>query len=231
VIERVLVTGASRGIGRAVALRLAEPGRELLLHGRDQRALEQVAGQVASRGASALTIAEELANPEGVARLVLACGTSRLSALVNNAGFAVVKPVEAIGIEEWERNLAVSVTAPFLLVRGLLPRLERGSSIVNVLSVAAHRGFSGWTAYCAAKSALDGFGRALREELRPRGIRVIGVYPAATDTALWDPVAGTWDRTRMIPPSEVADAIAFALERPPEVGVDTIEIGDVSGAM
>jgi NAD(P)-dependent dehydrogenase (short-subunit alcohol dehydrogenase family) len=166
-----------------------------------------------------------------VARIIAACGDEPLSLVVNNAGLAVVRPVEAIASGEWAESLAVNVTAPFLLVQGLLPRLRRGSSVVNVLSVAARRGFPGWTAYCAAKFGLEGLSQALREELRPRGIRVINVYPSATDTDLWRQVEGTWDRSRMLAPAQVADAIAFALERPPEVSVDTIEIGHASGVL
>jgi len=173
----------------------------------------------------------DLANAGHVRRLVAQCGGEPLWAIVNNAGTAVVKPVGTVSVEEWERSLAVGVTAPFLLVQGLLPRLGRGGTIVNVLSVAARRGFAGWTAYCAAKFALDVFSQALREELRPLGIRVIGVYPAATDTTLWHAVEGRWERSRMLPPAQVAEAVAFALERPAGVGVDVIEIGDPSGPL
>ena len=228
---RALVTGASRGIGRAIAIRLAAPGRELILHGRDEAALDRVAADVRARGATTRTIVADLASAAGATRVVEACGAAALSVLVNNAGHAVVRAVEAVTLDEWQRSLAVTVTAPFLLVQGLLPRLEGGGSIVNILSIAARRGFPGWSAYCAAKFALEGFSQSLREELRPRQIRVVNVYPAATNTELWTGVEGTWDRSRMMAPAEVADAVAFALDRPPGVGVDAIEIGDVSGAL
>lgn len=230
-MEHILITGASRGIGRAIAERLAAPGRELILHGRDGAALSVVQAGVVARGASARIVRGDLTKHETIKHLVAAVGDGTLTALVNNAGGALVKPVEAISRAEWEESLGVGVTAPFLLTQALLPRLAPGSSIVNVMSVAARRAFAGWSAYCAAKFALEGFTQALREELRGRGVRVINVYPAATDTGLWDVVPGAWPRERMIAPAEVAEAVAYALSRPPGVLVETVEVGDVSGPL
>lgn len=230
-LERMLITGASRGVGRAIAERLAEPGREIVLHGRDEAALAETAAQVERRGASARIVTADFARPEQVQRMADSLAGSELYALVNNAGVAVVKPVEQVTLDEWQQQIAVTLTAPFLLIQRLLPCLPRGASIVNVLSVAARQGFAGWSAYCAAKFALDGFSQSLREELRPRGVRVISVYPAATDTRLWNDVAGTWERARMLPPAAVADTVAFVLSQPAAVAVESITVGDVSGPL
>jgi 3-oxoacyl-[acyl-carrier protein] reductase len=230
-MERIVVTGASRGIGRAIAVRLAAAGRELVLHGRDADALAATAASVEARGAAVRVVTGDLAVPADVGRLVDVAAAGAVDVLVNNAGSAVVKPIAEVGREEWERSLAVNVTAPFLLVRGVLPRLAAGSSVVNLLSVAARRGFPGWSAYCAAKFALEGFSQCLREEVRGRGIRVINVYPSATDSGLWDGVGGDWPRERMLDPDRVAAAVAFALEQPPSVLVESIELGHVSGSL
>ncbi|HNX49327.1 MAG TPA: SDR family NAD(P)-dependent oxidoreductase [Thermoanaerobaculaceae bacterium] len=230
-MERMLITGASRGIGEAIALGLAGPGRELILHGRDAGALAKVAVQVGSRGAAARVVVADLRASEGIATLVTAGNEGPLAALIHNAGIGVVKPVEKITLGEWRRSLDIMLTAPFLLSRDLLPSLSAGSSIVHVLSVAARRGFPGWGAYCAAKFALEGFSQCLREELRPRGIRVINIYPAATDSTLWDGVQGEWSRDRMLPPAEVAEAVAYALGRPASALVEGLSIGHVSGAL
>ena len=230
-MDRILITGATGGIGRAIVRRLAAPGRELLLHGRDEDALAEVVRDAEARGARGRTLVADLAVAEQVRSLAAAAGGAPLDVLINNAGSAVVKPVEEIGLEEWEASLAVAVTAPLLLIQGLLPRLARGASIVNVLSVAARRGIPNWSAYCAAKFALEGLTSSVREELRPRGVRVINVYPAATGTRLWERVPGTWDRRRMLAPDEVAEAIAYALARPAGVLVESVEVGDLSGLL
>jgi NAD(P)-dependent dehydrogenase (short-subunit alcohol dehydrogenase family) len=228
-VERALITGASRGVGKAVALRLAQEGRELILSGRDRDALEEVAGAVRDRGGTATVAVADLATPAGIGELATLVGDAPLGALVHNAGVAVVKPVEEVSPEEWQLSLALLVTAPFLLTRALLTNLSPGSSIVHILSIAARRGFSGWSAYCAGKSALRGLSASLREELRGRGIRVIDVVPAATATELWDGIPGSWPRERMLPPEEVAEAVAYAISRPPGVLVETVEVGDLSG--
>lgn len=229
-MERVLVTGASRGIGRAIAARLAGPHREIVLHGSDRQALAMTSRIVAEREGHSRVVVGDLARPEDVLALVDAID-GPLHVLVNNAGDPVIKPLEEIGLDEWQRSLAVGVTAPFLLIQRLLPRMPAGASIVSILSIAARRGFAGWSAYCTAKFALEGLTESVREETRPRGVRIINVYPAATDTALWDSMAGVWPRERMIEPTEVADAVAYALDRPPGVLVEALEIGHVTGAI
>ena len=230
-MERIVITGASRGIGRAIAERLAAPGRELVLHGRNTPTLVEVATAVRALGAAARVVTGNLATVGGVRALSSVADDAPVRALVNCAGVAVVRKVEEISAEEWERALFLNVTAPFLLAKGLLSCLDRGSSIVSILSVAARRGFPGWSAYCTAKHALEGFTASLREELRGRGVRVINIYPSATDTSLWSGIAGEWPRERMLPPAQVAEAVAFAIERPDLVAVDAIELGHVSGPL
>jgi NAD(P)-dependent dehydrogenase (short-subunit alcohol dehydrogenase family) len=228
-MERYLITGAGRGIGRAIARRLAQPKRLLILHGRQAAALEETARQVKASGGECLIVTADLAQPTDIDRLVSAVGDQPLNVLVNNAGVAFVQPVEKITLDMWQQTLAVNVTAPFLLIQKLLPHLTSGSSIVNILSVAAQAAFPLWSSYSMSKAALDGFARSLREELRPRGVRVINIYPAATATGLWDDVPGDWPKDRMLAPEETAEAVAYALGRPPSVQVEAINVGAVGG--
>lgn len=125
--------------------------------------------------------------------------------------------------------VAVNVTAQFLLTKGLLPRLGPGASIVTILSVAARTPFAGWSSYCMSKFALDGFIRSIREELRPRGIRTINIYPQATATDIWATVPGDWPKEAMLAPEQVAEAVAFALSRPASVLVEDIALGNLGG--
>jgi NAD(P)-dependent dehydrogenase (short-subunit alcohol dehydrogenase family) len=149
--------------------------------------------------------------------------------LVNNAGIAVVKPFREITLTEWEQTLGVNITAPFLLIQRLAGRMPPGSSIVNVLSIAAKTGFRNWSAYCMSKFALEGFSQSVREELRDRKIRVINIYPAATDTDIWNNVAGDWPRDKMIAADEVASAVAYALSRPADVALENISLSNLTG--
>src|SRR5205085_3293096 len=101
-------------------------------------------------------------------------------------------------------------------------QMPPGSSIVNILSIAAKNAFPNWSAYCMSKFALEGFSEAVRAELREHCVRVINVYPAATNTEIWDQVAGDWPREKMISAEEVANAVAYALSRPGDVALENI---------
>jgi NAD(P)-dependent dehydrogenase (short-subunit alcohol dehydrogenase family) len=230
-MKRYLITGASRGIGRAIAEKLAAPDRLLLLHGRNREALAKTCHLVESKSGKAIPLSYDLRRPVRVEKMIDAIGTEPLDALINNAGVALVKPFTEITLLEWETLFAVNVTAPFLLTQRLVPRMEPGASIVNILSIAAKNGFPDWSCYCMTKFALEGFSQCLREEVRARGIRVLNIYPAATNTEIWNAVAGDWPREKMLFPEEIGDAVAYALSRPPEVVVENINLSSLTGKL
>ena len=230
-MKRYLITGASRGIGRAIAEKLAAPDVTLLLHGRDTIALAETCKLVTPHCAKVVQLVHDLAKPSGVCDLIGDVGSDPLDLLVNNAGIAVVKPFGEITMVEWEQTLGVNITAPFMLLQHFAPRMPPGSSIVNILSVAARTGYAGWSAYCMSKFALEGLSQSIREELRDHRIRVINIYPAATNTDIWNKVEGDWPRDKMIPADEVAGAVGYALSRPSDVALENITLGSVSGSL
>ena len=228
-MKRYLITGASRGIGRAIAKKVAAPDVTLLLHGRDTVALAETCKSIKESCANVVALIHDLATADGVSQLCAEVGDEPLDLLVNNAGIAIVKPFAEITPVEWEQTLGVNVTAPFLLTQHFAPRMPPGSSIVNILSVAAKTGFANWSAYCMSKFALEGFFQSVREELREHRVRVINIYPAATDTDIWNQVSCDWPRDKMISANQVASAVAYALSRPSEVAVENITISNASG--
>lgn len=228
-MKRYLITGASRGIGRAIAEKLAGRDVELLLHGRDMVALAQTRKTVEPKCARATMLIYDLATARGVSDLIAEVGRKPIELLVNNAGIAIVKPFTEITSVEWEQTISVNITAPFLLTQRFAPRMPPGSSVVNILSVAAKTVFPSWSAYCMSKFALEGFSRCVREELRDRKIRVINIYPAATDTDIWSQLEGQWPRERMMSATQVADAVAFALARPTDTLIENITLSSLVG--
>ena len=228
-MKRYLITGASRGIGRAIAEKLAANDVQLLLHGRDTVALAEVCDSINDRCARVVRLIHDLAVPSGISDLIDQVGKNPVDLLVNNAGIAIVKPFCEITSIEWEQTVGVNITAPFLLMQHFAPHMPPGSSIVNILSIAANTGFANWSAYCMSKFALDGLSRCAREELRERKIRVINVYPAAADTNIWSQIEGKWLRHKMISPDEVATAVAYALSRPADVTLESISISSLAG--
>lgn len=228
-MKRILITGASRGIGRAIAQKLAAPEVTLLLHGRDTVALAETCRAVEKNCTGVVKLVHDLATEKGVASLISQVGSEPINVLINNAGVAVVKPFREVTPDEWKQTLGVNVTAPFLLMQHFAAQMPPGSSIVNILSVAAKTGFANWSAYCMSKFALEGLSQSIREELRDRCVRVINIYPAATSTDIWDGVAGDWPRGKMISPEQVADSVAFAIAQPSDVLVENITLGKLEG--
>lgn len=228
-MKRYLITGASRGIGRAIAEKLAAKDVILLLHGRDRVALAETGKAVEPHCAKILLLMHDLAKPAGVCDLIAEAGNEPIDVLVNNAGVAVVKPFCEITSIEWEQTVGVNITAPFMLMQHFAPRMPPGSSIVNILSVASKTGFPNWSAYSMSKFALEGFSQSVREELREHKIRLINVYPAATSTDIWNNLEGNWPREKMMSPDEVASVVAYALSRPSDVALESISLGSMSG--
>jgi NAD(P)-dependent dehydrogenase (short-subunit alcohol dehydrogenase family) len=222
-----IVTGASSGLGRATAERLAASGAAVALVARSDQDLERVRDGIAGAGGAGLALLTDLADPgaveDAVVRTVEEFG--RVDVLVNAAGTDVPGSVEDLTVADWDRVMAVNLRAPFLLSRAVMPHLRAagGGTIVNVSSVAGLRGWANAAAYCSTKFALTGFTQALAAEGKPHRIRACVLYPGAMATS-W----GVWnaddrptsDRTNeraadeSLPPGQVADLIAWIVAAP-----------------
>jgi NAD(P)-dependent dehydrogenase (short-subunit alcohol dehydrogenase family) len=221
-----VVTGATSGLGRAVAVRLATAGAHVALIGRSELDLHTAAEEVESHGVRALPLKADLSDTSGLGDLVdrAASELGGLSVLVNAAGTDVPGRTEELALEDWERVVAVNLTAPFALSRAALPHMRRGGGglIVNISSVAGRRGWAGASAYCSTKFVLTGLTQSLAAEARDDGIRVCVLYPGAMRTS-W----GTFDPTEReasnetraderdaLDPTVVADLIAWMATSP-----------------
>lgn len=233
-MQRVLViVGASRGIGQAIALALAKPDTHLVLAARDAAQLEAVAATARNRGSQVSVVPCDLAVESAVHHLITMAATIRgqIDVLINSAGCAIVKPFEQMTLSEWEETIQIGLTGTFLSCKYAVHHMTAGGLIVNIASIAARNVFPGWAAYCASKSGVVGFSNAIREELRPRHIRVTTVLPAATDTTLWDAIPGEWNRATMLQPEDVAQAIVQLVHQPAHVATEELVIGHVVGKL
>lgn len=229
-----VVSGGGSGLGREIALELARRGYALALLGRRQQPLEETLELAGARETGMILpcdvrdavalerCAEEIRARWGAADLV-----------VPAAGVAAIAPLEQTTPDDFSAILATNLIGVFLLIRALLPAMkERGRGwIVPILSVAARRGFPGWTAYCASKWGLRGLVAALREELQGTGVRITALYPGATDTPIWEHLPGEWNRAAMVPPREVARALGYALDADPSTLVEELHLGPAGGAL
>jgi NAD(P)-dependent dehydrogenase (short-subunit alcohol dehydrogenase family) len=184
-----LVTGGGAGIGRAIALALGRAGAALVLAGRTVERLRAVAGELTDAGAPPPLVAVmDVAAPDSIAEALarLAAERPAIDVLVNNAGIAVSEPLARTDPALWERHLAVNATAPYLLIRALLPSMleRRWGRIVNVASTAGLAGAPYIAAYAASKHALVGLTRSIAAETAGRGVTVNAVCPGFVDTEL-----------------------------------------------
>ncbi len=220
--KTALVTGASRGIGRAAALALAEAGARVLVHySASAGQAESVVTDIRALGGSAMTLKADMAAADGphqLARQVQAIVGDRLDILVANAGIAKMASIEDTTVEDFDALFAVNVRAPFFLVQQLLPLLGEGSSVIFTSSLAAHAAVGVLPAYAASKGAIDTLVKHFAALLGPRGIRVNAVAPGivATDMSSFaktdegrEAATAIQALKRVAQPRDIAGAIAF----------------------
>ena len=186
-MQSAIVTGASSGIGRAAALKLAADGYAVLAVGRNQAALDRVCAEIAARGGTARAFVADVTSAEGPASVVGAAtkAFAGVDALVNAAGIIASAGVAETSDDAWDTMLAINVRAPFRLIREAASALvARKGSVVNVSSVAGPRAFPGVAAYCVSKAAVDQLTRVAALDLAPKGVRVNAVNPGVVVTNL-----------------------------------------------
>jgi NAD(P)-dependent dehydrogenase (short-subunit alcohol dehydrogenase family) len=232
--QLALVTGASRGIGLAISRALAAECCNLVLTARDGKTLARVGRELARRNLRVLAEPCDVRDPHSVDALFRSVRREfpRLDILVNNAGIAHANlPIDQLPYPLWRDVLATNLDGTFLVTQAALWMMKRGGTIVNNLSISAHRVFAGSGAYTASKHAALGLTNTLREELRPRRIRVIGLLPGATDTDIWTTLSPQAPRRKMMSPGTVARAVIEALLLPPNATVETLEILPSAGTL
>lgn len=229
-----LITGATRGIGLAIARAFAAEGSNLVITGRDEKALNRIGRELLGHKVRVLAHPCDVRNPHSVDDLFRATRRQfrHLDIAVNNAGIAQVNlPIEKLPFPIWKDVFATNVDGTFLVTQAALAVMKRGSTIVNNLSIAATRVFAGSAAYNASKHAVLGLTNTLREELRPRGIRVIGLLPGATDTDIWKTLWPQAPRKKMMSPETVARAVVEAILLPPNATIENLEILPTVGTL
>ncbi len=229
-----LITGANRGIGLAVARALAREGCHLIITGRDQRALAKARAELEKLNVQVLAHFCDVRSPDSVDCLfALVRGLHKpLDILINNAGIG--HPNRTVGnlpYPTWMEVIDTNLTGLFLVTQAALAVMRRGGTIVNNLSIAAERVFPGSAAYNASKHGALGFTNTLREELRPKGIRVIALMPGATDTAIWDTLWPKAPRRKMMSAETVARTVVEALLLPTNTTVEKIVVMPSAGTL
>ena len=222
----VVITGASKGIGKATATAFAAAGAKVVLAARTRETLEQVAASLRENGAEALAVPTDVTNTDAVKRLIQRTLDTyqHVDILVNNAGVGHFGPVVDFDPDNWDTVLNSNLKAIYLCAKYALPSMlaRGGGQIINVLSIAAKVAFEASGAYCAAKAGALALTKVLASEVRQQNIRVTAVLPGSVHTPFWDGVPQHPDFEQMLTPEHVADTIISVCQQPP--GMVTEEI-------
>ena len=223
-----VVTGATEGIGRAIAFALGRAGAPVAICARSGAAVEQTVAALRAAGVDAIGRPCDVADAaavDGFSRFVTA-ERGDASVLVNNAGIGRFAPLEELTLEDWDQTMGVNVRSLYLVTRAFLPGLARANgAIVNIASLAGKNGFEGGTAYCASKHAVLGFSKALMLEVRKRGVRVIAVCPGSVATPFMDKQSRMRpNRERVLQAEDVAQAVLGALALPDRAMLSELDL-------
>jgi 3-oxoacyl-[acyl-carrier protein] reductase len=212
----VFITGAGRGIGRALAHAFAAEGAHVALQGRTKKNLERVQKELKPHGVRTIVLPGDVSDEGTVSRCVAAAEQQLgpIDVLVNNAGIFATGPVERIDALVFDRVLAVNLRGPFLTSRAVLPGMKsrRRGHIVNIASTAGRHGFPGGAAYCASKFGLAGLTEAMRYDVRSSDVRVTAVFPSTVATDLVRDTLKGFDETKAIRPEDVARAVVALVQ-------------------
>jgi len=223
-----IVTGASRGIGRAISVSLAQEGATVVLAARSIRKLQETADKVTEAGGKAEIVVTELTEEEAIKNLVETTGEKfdRLDILVNNAGVTHSAGLEQTTTEDWEHCMQVNARAPFILCRealGLLRKSQAGY-IINIASVVGVKGYPLQSAYTSSKHALRGMTISLADELKGSNIRVHLLCPGGVDTELVQKVRPDIKKDELMQPEEIAELVLYLVTHKGNAVIDELHI-------
>lgn len=226
--KNILITGASKGIGKATALLFASYNMNIGLVARSNSELLAVQSEVIAKGSNCNIYTGNVSDENFVNSTVQSFIQSfgSIDIMINNAGFGVFKPATEISLQEWEDVFATNATGTFLFCKAVIPNMKENKKghIINLASDVAKRTFANGSLYCASKYAQDAFSMAIRKELRPHGIKVSVVYSGLVDSSFHAEPEGDVAHTNWLKNEDMANALAYIASQPKHVVIDELMI-------
>lgn len=226
--KTALVTGAGRGIGKAIATKLAAAGATVVLAGRDSTRLQTVAREIGAQAGQAIVIPADVSLEADVLRLFdnIHQKLGQLDVLVNNAGMGIYGPVAEFSTDDFDQVLAVNLRGTFLCCREAMKLMipARSGYIINVSSVVGFKGYVNQAAYTASKHGVMGLTKTLAVEAQPHQIRVSAILPGGVDTDMVASARPDLDRSILLQPQDIAQAVLFLLSLSENAAIDQIYI-------
>ncbi len=230
--KTILLTGASKGIGRALALNLAEKSINIGLVARSEKELTELKKEIESLGSKCLifvgNVADESLAQNAVKEMISAFGS--IDFMINNAGYGIFGQTETISAESWSDIYDVNVKGTFLFSKEVLAGMKAAKSghIINIASDVAKRVFDGGSLYCSSKFAQDAFSAALRKEVRKDGIKVSVVYSGLVDTMFHADPQGAESHSDWLKVEDMSNTIMYIMDQPKHVVIDELMIHPLS---
>tara|TARA_Y100000768_G_scaffold182975_1_gene137104 strand:- start:455 stop:1162 length:708 start_codon:yes stop_codon:yes gene_type:complete len=227
-----LITGASSGIGKFLAIELAKNNYEVILSSRSEDRLQDTANEIDRLNVPCHIISADLSDHHSIQDLYdQSASIGFVETVVNNAGFGKFDKIDDVSIEDWDTQMSVNLKAPFLITKLFSKSMieNKKGMLVYINSVAGKKAYPFSSAYVASKFALRGFSRSIREEFRGHGIKVVSVHPGAVDTGFWDKLNVDFPREEMMSSKNVAKSIAHCICSPDNLVVEEIDIQRIKG--
>jgi len=230
--KTILITGASKGLGKELALEISTRNTKLALIARNKSLLEELKSEILKNNSECEIFAADLCSATEIENAIKyfheKLGT--IDILINNAGIGIFKPLEEIEIEEYDNMMNTNVRASFLVSKLLIPEMKQKKlgQIVFIASDVAKRTFKNGSVYCATKYAQDALASTLRKELRNYGIKVTVIYPGLIDTYFADTEQGEEYKNDWLKTNEITKSIVHLLEQPDNVVIDELMIHPLS---
>jgi NADP-dependent 3-hydroxy acid dehydrogenase YdfG len=226
---KALITGSTKGIGRATAMALSKAGLHIIATGRNTKELDTLKKEITAQNGTCDIFSLDLTNSDELSTLTDRIGTQSLSLLVHCAGVALVGKIEEMNLNAWRNVLETNLTIPFILTQKCLPAMKPGSRIIFINSVGGKMAFPEWAAYCAAKHGLRALADVLRTEVAEKGIQVTSIFPTSVDTPMQAGLPYDWDRSKMLKAEDVARMIVNVYREPDNVVIKEIDLENPAG--
>lgn len=230
--ETAVITGASSGVGKSLAIQLSEAGYKVVLAARSENKLKTIAEEIKKMGGICLVVPTDVSQSEQINNLKnRALEVGDISVVINNAGFGKFCKIEEVTIEDWDSQLDVNLRASFLVSQAfisVMKKREKGT-LVFMNSVAGKKGYPYSAAYVASKYGMRGLANSLREELRENNIKVISIHPGAVNTPFWDGVGVNFPREEMLDTHTLAQSIVHAIQSPGNFTVEELVVRRTAG--
>ena len=232
-MKNVVISGGTSGIGRQLVHLFLDEGHNVVTFSRNKKKLNKLFNEVKNFPGKLSCMQCDVSKPEQIKKISIKLkkDLKTVHYLINNSGTNSLGTIDKIKLNDWKKIIDVNLTGPFYLTQCLFSALRKNSIVLNMGSIASKTGFPNWSAYCSSKFGLKGFTESLREELRPKGVRVIHAEVGATNTAIWDDLGDGWNKDSMMNEKEVALVIFGNLKLKNTVNIDEFTLMPPAGIL